>query len=302
MSARALTAAALLLLLLLPGCAPTAAHKADILDPATPAQWAQTCTDWDDWDKPAPPTRIFGNTWYVGTCGISAILVTGDAGHILIDSGTEAGARVVLANLTRLGIAPSDIRLLLHSHEHFDHVGGMAALREATGATLVASAPARAVLETGIADPADPQAGMHAAMAPVPVGRVVGEGETVRLGELILTPVLTPGHTPGALSWTWRSCEDEDCRTIVYADSLSAVSRDDYRFADNPETVRAFRQSLARLKTLPCGILLTPHPSASGMIANARAGRVGGDRTCSDYARAVAERLDERLAAERSGR
>ena len=295
MSARAWSAAACALLLA------ACTHGAPRVQPtlgASPAQWAAACADWDDWARPAPPTRIHGNTWYVGTCGISTILVIGDEGAVLIDSGTAPGAEVVLANLRTLGIAPGEVKLLLHSHEHFDHGGGMARLHEATGATLVASGPARPVLETGEASADDPQAGMHAPMEPVPVGMVVDAGDTVRLGDLAFTPVPTPGHTSGALSWTWRSCEGDDCRTLVYADSLSAVSRDGYRFSEHPERLRAFRASIARLASLPCDMLLTPHPSGSGMIANARSGRAGGDRSCAAYARAAGEQLDERLAEE----
>src|SRR3990170_5693986 len=92
------------------------------IETAGPA-FAAACKDWDEWDKPAPPVRIHGNTYLVGTCGISAILVTGSDGHILIDSGTEAGADLVADNIRRLGFKLGDVKYLLHSHEHLDHVG-----------------------------------------------------------------------------------------------------------------------------------------------------------------------------------
>ena len=89
--------------------------------------WAATCKDWDDWDKPAPPVRLHANTYLVGTCGISAILITGSAGasggHVLIDGGTERGADLIAANIRSLGFKLRDIKYLLHSHEHHDHVG-----------------------------------------------------------------------------------------------------------------------------------------------------------------------------------
>src|SRR5262245_38608815 len=100
-------------------------------------QWAATCGDSTDWDQPAPPVRIHGNTYLVGTGGVSAILITGDEGHVLIDSGTEAGAELVADNVRQLGFRLGDIKYLLMSHEHFDHVGGMARLQQLTGATLV---------------------------------------------------------------------------------------------------------------------------------------------------------------------
>src|SRR5688500_15956680 len=105
-------------------------------------RWAAACKDSDDWARPAPPVRIHANTYLVGTCGISVILVTGSDGHVLIDGGTEKGAEVIAANIRALGFRLEDVRFLLHSHEHLDHVGGTARLQQLTGATLVASAPA----------------------------------------------------------------------------------------------------------------------------------------------------------------
>ena len=196
--------------------------------------WAATCTDWDDWDKPAPPVRIHANTYLVGTCGISAILVTGSDGHVLIDGGTERGAERIAANIRALGFKLRDVRYLLHSHEHLDHVGGIARLQQLTGATLVASATAAHVFATGAASADDPQVGLLKPFRVASVGRIIADGGTVRFGNLLLTAIATPGHTAGALSWRWESCDGGVCRTMVYADSLSAVSRADYRFTDHP--------------------------------------------------------------------
>jgi metallo-beta-lactamase class B len=265
--------------------------------------FARACKEWDEWDRPAPPVRIHGNTYYVGTCGISAILITGKDGHVLIDSGTEAGADLIAANIRRLGFALSDVRTLLHSHEHHDHVGGMARLQQLTGASVVASADAAPVLRSGRAGPGDPQLGMNPAMSPVPVARVVRDGEKVRLGAIQLTAFETKGHTQGALSWQWVSCEGGVCRTLVYADSLTPVSRDDYRFSDRPEVVQSFRASIARIGELECDILLTPHPSASDMRVRFAAGQTLLDpQGCKSYAAALTKRLDERLAKEAAGK
>ena len=125
MSARCLPA--LSLPLALAACAPPI-QTPDPLPPreiVTPQQWAQQCTDWDEWDKPAPPYRIHGSTYYVGTCGIAAILVAGDGGHILIDSGTETGAepQIILSNKPRVGTEPSN---LVPSKKPSDaHAGGL---------------------------------------------------------------------------------------------------------------------------------------------------------------------------------
>src|SRR5262245_59920801 len=139
-------------------------------------QWAAACKDGDEWGKPAPPVRIHGNTYLVGTCGISAILVTGDEGHVLIDAGTEQGAELVAEDIRQLGFRLGDIRYLLVSHEHHDHVGGIARLQQLTGATLGASAPAEKVLNTGAPSADDPQAGMHKPFPAANVGRVIADG------------------------------------------------------------------------------------------------------------------------------
>lgn len=290
-------------LLLLANCASASSAPIDDARPATAmSEWAATCEDWDEWDKPGPPFKIAGNTYYVGTCGIASLLIATDDGLALIDSGTEAGADIVLANIRALGFNPRDVKLLLASHEHFDHVGGMAKLEAATGAVVVSSKIGIDVVASGKANPDDPQAGMHDAMRPISQGMPYFWGDApYRIDYFGLTPMETPGHTPGAMSWHWQSCEGEDCQTIVYADSLSPVSRDGYRFSDHPQYLDAYRASLAQIAGLDCDILLTPHPSASGMRDKLLAGDLASGMTCAEYARAVGERLDERLAKEADG-
>jgi metallo-beta-lactamase class B len=264
-------------------------------------QWVAACAGSDEWDKPAPPVRIHANTYLVGTCGIAAILITGSDGHVLIDAGTEVGAEQVAANIRALGFRLADVKYLLHSHEHIDHVGGIARLQQLTGATLVASAPAAQVFATGTAGRDDPQAGMHPPLPIATVGRVIADGGSVRFGNLLLTAIATPGHTPGALSWRWESCDGGVCRAMVFADSLSPVSRDNYRFSAHPAYLAAFRQSIAKIAATRCEILLTPHPSASALPARLAKGRTLLDAdACKNHAAALSKRLDERLAKEQS--
>lgn len=276
---------------------PLAAHAAAPTVDAQP-QWAAQCDEWDEWDKPGPPFNVYGNTWYVGTCGISAILVTGNEGHILIDGGPASAAPAIVRNIEALGFRPADVKLLLHSHEHNDHVGGLAELQRRTGARLLASPAAAAVLAGGAAAADDPQYGVIADFPPARVDGAVHDGQVVELGNLALTAIATPGHTAGALSWQWTSCENDACKAIVYADSLSAVSSDEYRFRDHPALVAAFRSSLERIAGLECAILLTPHPSASGMRARLLNGALSGEPGCQAYAAGNERRLEERLARE----
>jgi metallo-beta-lactamase class B len=259
--------------------------------------WAQACDDWDEWEKRAQPFHVFGDTYHVGTCGISALLIAGPDGHVLIDSGTRNGARVVLSNIRTPGFQPENVRAILTSHEHYDHVGGLWWIHQNTGAPIYTSPDALEVIESGEPDPADSQFGTMDPMRPVPRS-TVSPVEPDAFAGLYFLPIATPGHTPGALTWQWESCEGGDCRSIVYADSLSAVSRDDYRFSDHPAYVQAYRQGLARLAALDCDILLTPHPSASQMRDKLVSGDLASGMDCAAYAADRLERLEARLAQE----
>src|SRR3954468_713511 len=262
-------------------------------------RWAAACDGSDDWTKPAPPVRIHANTYQVGTCGISSILIVGDQGDVLIDGGPEQAADLIAANIRELGYRVEDVRFILHSHEHLDHVGGISKLQRLSGATLVASPAAAKVFATGADGPDAPQAGMNKPFPAANVGRVIGDNQEVRLGNLMVTAMTTPGHTPGALSWRWVSCDGGVCRTIVYADSLSPVSRDNYRFSDHPAYLAAYRASITRIAASPCEILLTPPPSASQMPERLALGKpLFDDQACKNYAAQLTKQLDERLAKE----
>lgn len=261
--------------------------------------FASRCKDWDAFDKPAPPVRIFGNTYLVGTCGISSILITDPAGDILIDGGTDRDADLIADNIRALGFRLSDVRFLLNSHEHHDHAGGLAKLQRLTGAQLIASPAAAAVLNSGRAGEDDPQYGIIPDFPPAHVDRIVHDGEQIRLGNNVLVATATPGHTPGAITWHWGSCQNGVCRQIVYADSLTPVSNKTYRFSDHPAYLAEFRSSIAKVAALDCDILLTPHPSASHMIDRLALGKsMEEPDACRNYAAGITKMLDDRLAKE----
>ena len=261
--------------------------------------FASRCKDWDAYDKPAPPVRIFGNTYLVGTCGISSILITDPGGDILIDGGTEQDADLIADNIRKLGFRPTDVKYLLNSHEHYDHAGGLAKLQRLTGAQLIASPAQASVLNSGSASQDDPQYGINPAFPAAHVDRTVRDGEQIRLGNTVVVATATPGHTPGALTWHWGSCQDGVCRQIVYADSLTPTSGKTYRFSDHAAYLAAYRLSIAKVAALDCDILLTPHPSASHLIDRLALGKSLEDpNACKDYAAGLTKQLDDRLAKE----
>ncbi len=260
---------------------------------------ADSCATRDGWSDPAPPATIFANVHYVGTCGITVLLVTDPKGHILIDSATAEAVPSILANIRTLGFDPRDVKIIIGSHEHIDHMGGFAALKAATGARVLVRAAAKPVIESGKVDSEDPQAGILPDMVPVQVDAVIKDGEVIRVGKSALKAVATPGHTSGGTSWQWTSCAGPRCASIVYADSMTAVSADTYRFTDNPQRITPFRATFERVAALDCDILITPHPSFSNLFARIRGTAPMIDSTaCRQLADAMRKRLDDRLAKE----
>lgn len=293
MSVRIAWVAALALL----GCTP---EVSSATSPApTGKALASACEGRDGWSDPAPPAKIYGNSYYVGTCGISAILIDTAGGLVLIDGATEEAAPAILANIRALGFDPRDVKFLLSSHEHFDHVGGLKALQDATGARAFVRREAAAAMASGEPDAADPQRGSVRPFAGVRISRTVLDGEVLKIPGVRITAHATPGHTPGSTSWTWKSCEGSNCRTIAYIDSLSAVSADDYRFSDHPDYVATFRSTFKKVSELRCDILITPHPGASDVFERlAGKAPLVDANGCKVYAEGAAKRLDERLAKE----
>jgi len=290
-----------------PFCVALTACTAPATQPSyveAPATTLPSCQADAKWTEPAPPLHIYGNTWYVGTCGISSILIASPQGHILIDGGVNDAAPLVEANIRGLGFRIADIRYILNSHEHY--AGAIAQLQRDSGAVVVAREAAARAFERGRGDRSDPQLLSIESFAPIANVHRIGAGETLTLGPVRLTAHATPGHTPGSTTWTWESCEGKQCVHVVYADSLTAISDDVYRYSDetqHPGVAAAFRNSIATVAALPCDILLTPHPDASAMWSrlgnNADTALIDHD-ACRRYAANASGKLDARLAQERA--
>ena len=260
------------------------------------------CAGRDGWSEPAVPQRIFGNVWYVGTCGITALLITSPQGHVVIDGGPRDAGGLIAASIVRAGFRLRDVRWILSSHEHHDHAGGIAELARLTGARVAATRVNAAVLATGIPAADDPQAGDLSTFAPVRASRIMADGAVLRLGPIAITAHATPGHSPGSTSWTWRTCEGAVCHRLAYADSVSAVSAPGYRFTDHPAYVARFRTALATVAGLDCDLVITPHPSASGLFARlAGTAPLAAADACRAYAAQGTAGLDARLAREAAG-
>jgi metallo-beta-lactamase class B len=273
----------------------------------TPA--SSSCADCPVWNEPQQPFRIYGNTYYVGTRGLTSILLTSKAGHILIDGALPESVPQVVANIRALGFRIEDVKLIVNSHVHFDHGGGIAELQRLSGAKVAASPWSVEVLTKSGVGKGDPQFGVIIPVALVPRADTLSEGQILRVGDIALTAHFTPGHTPGGTSWTWKSCENGRCLNLVYSDSMTAVSADNFRFSDSreyPTAVQDFEKSFAFLRSTPCDILLTSHPDASqlwqrleGRQRGVRPNPMIAPNACKALAGRAAEQLRRRLESEK---
>lgn len=259
------------------------------------------CPPCAEWNEPSRPVHLFGNIYYVGTRGLASVLIASPAGHVLIDGGLPDTAPLILRNIEALGFDPADVEIILNSHEHYDHAGGISALQQATGAHVLAGPASAPVLRRGTSAPDDPQHDVALPMPPVAAVGVVQPGEVVHVGNLALTMHATGGHTPGGTSWSWQSCEGERCLEFVYADSQTPISQDGFRFTDHPDAVAAFRVGHALLERLSCDVLITPHPGASELWERVAGGvdSLVDTGACRTYAANARQQLERRLERER---
>ena len=261
------------------------------------------------WSQSREPFRVFANTWFVGG-GVSSILITSDQGHVLLDGGLTQTAPQIAANVRKLGFRLEDVKLIVNSHTHYDHAGGLAALQRASGAQVAASPAAKRALESGGPTEDDPQfdfGPQHNNFPAVANVRTIMDGETLRVGDIAITAHFTPGHTQGGTSWTWMSCDRDNCQDMVYADSLNSVSAPGFKFSADAKLVKKFERSIDTVEGLKCNILLTPHPEAFDLDAKlaSRARDPQSDpffdrQACKVYAAGARERLAKRLAEERA--
>lgn len=225
-----------------------------------PASERDDIAAYPSWTAPRKPFRVYGNTWYVGPQDLGAFLITAPTGDVLIDGGVPGDASLIEAHIRDLGINLRQVKWVLNSHAHFDHAGGIAQILRDTGAQMIASAADTSLLERG--GHADPEYGDRFPFPSVHVARTVRDGESLHLGDLVLTAHSTPGHTKGNTTWTWISCEDARCLHMVDIGSLSAPG---FRLIANPaypDIVQDFEHSFALVAALPCDVPLSPHPSA----------------------------------------
>jgi metallo-beta-lactamase class B len=215
-----------------------------------------------EWNKPHKPFHVIGNIYYVGATGVSAFLITTPEGLILTDGALPESVPQIEANIKALGFKLSDVKILLNSHAHFDHSGGLAKLKADTGAKLYASAPDTPILESGHIN-FGPAANTDS--VPVKVDTVVADGGTVSLGGVTLTAHVTAGHTPGCTSWTSSVKDGNTARNVMFFCSMSVAGNPLVGNKAYPRIVSDYRASFARLKKMKADIFLAPHGNQFAM-------------------------------------
>lgn len=266
------------------------------------------CSHCEAWNREQAPFRIFGNTYYVGPHGLSAILITSSTGHVLIDGALPQSAPLIARHVQQLGFKMSDVKVILNTHTHYDHAGGLAELQKLSGAKVIASDLAAGVLRSGKVDRGDPQFEILEPSPAVSNVEALGAQQAVQVGELQLNVIHTPGHTPGGTSWRWKSCEASRCLNIVYGDSLNAISDDSFKYSDDeryPKAAANMAASIAAIAAAPCDILISNHPERTDLWSifdehgKGDRSRLVDASACRRYAAASKESLDKRLQREK---
>ncbi len=230
-----------------------------------------------NWTAPTEPFRIGGNLYYVGTAGLSAYLLTSPQGHVLIDGAMPTSAKMIEANIERLGFKPADVKVLLNTHAHFDHSGGLAELKTDTGAKLYAAAGDRQALETGTYIGSEDVKAFD--FAPAKVDHVLKDGEQVRLGSIVLTAHLTPGHSGGCTTWTFPvKVDGAERQALLYCSTSVAANRlvSKAKGPQYPGIVADYETTFAKLKTLQADVFLAPHAEQFGLAAKRAKLAAGG--------------------------
>jgi metallo-beta-lactamase class B len=221
---------------------------------------AQAPPEWRAWNVPVKPFRVIDNIYYVGATEVSSFLITSPQGDILLDGGLPETPPLILANIKALGFNPRDVKIIINSHAHADHAGGLAELKRATGARVIISALDSALVARG--GRGDFQWGDRLLFDPVVADRTVRDGEAVHVGLTTLVAHITPGHTRGCTTWTTTANDDGAKKAVVFTCSYSAPGYTLVNNAAYPTIVDDFRHTFATMRTLPCDVLLAPHGSA----------------------------------------
>ena len=256
------------------------------------------------WYAPTAPFRVMGNLHYVGSEGLAVWFIPTDEGHIVIDGGVPETAAHVMAGIRALGYDPADIAILLNTHAHFDHSGGLAELKAISGAQMMASEGDRSALEGGFYLGSEEESVLNA--PPVSVDHILADGETVSHGGVTLRANLTPGHSRGCTSWTFTLEEGGAAYEALIFCSVSVAAN---RLIDPPQyegIVEDYKTTFARIADWTPDVFLANHSEFFDMKTKRAALEAGDPLAFVERTRfpAFAKRMQgafEKALAEQTG-
>jgi metallo-beta-lactamase class B len=216
------------------------------------------------WNQPVEPYRVVGNIYYVGASDITSFLIVTPKGHILLDGGFVETVPQIKRNIAQLGFRLEDVKVLINSHAHYDHAGGLALLKKLTGAKLMASQADSQLLANG--GRGDFHFGDRFSYDPVTTDRILRNGEKVELGGVRMVAHLTPGHTKGCTTWTMKVNEGLKRYDVVFVCSTSVPGYKLVANSNYPTIAADYALTFRVLKTLPCDVFLASHGSFYAML------------------------------------
>ena len=217
------------------------------------------------WMAPFTPFQLIGNIYYVGTDGVAVYIIKTSQGLILMDTAIPASTGMIKDNIAKAGFKLGDIKVILNSHAHFDHTGGLAEIKQDTGAQLVAGERDKPLLEGGYYPGDENNADL--AFPPVKVDRAVKEGDTLTLGDTTLIAHAMPGHTPGCTGWEMTVKDGGQDRDVLFFCSGTVALNRLVGQPTYPGIVDDYRSTFAKAKAMKVDVLLGPHPEVYGMQA-----------------------------------
>lgn len=220
----------------------------------------------NDWAEPFPAFRIADNLYYVGSKGLASYLVTSSQGHILINSALDNNVPLIQSSIESLGFKFTDVKVLLISHAHSDHCGGSAMVKKLTGAKYMVMEGDVSVVESGGKTDFHYANDPLALFTPTKVDRILRDGDEVKLGDVVLTARLTPGHTKGCTTWTMKVQDGSKTRNVVIVGSPNV--NPGYNLLNNKEYTEIkedFERTFAVMKSLSCDFFLGAHGSYFGL-------------------------------------
>jgi metallo-beta-lactamase class B len=254
----------------------------------------------EEWSRDYQPFRIAGNLYYVGTYDLAAYLITTPQGHILINTGLDDSEALIRAHINTLGFKFKDIKLLLATHVHFDHVGAMAAIKKQTGARLMINEKDAPLLVDG-GDSDYILGGKGATFVPVKADRLLHDRDTIKLGDMNIVTLHHPGHTPGASSFLFDVKDEKHTYRVLIANMPSIL--DETNLAGMPryaDVGKDYAYTLKAMKALQFDLWLSSHASQFDLHKKHKPGdaykpevfsdRSGYDESLTEWEKVYSER------------